>query len=319
MTATRVLVTGGAGFIGSALCRSHLADGHDVVCLDNLSSGRARNVSALRDDDAFTFLEGDVRDGITAHADGGFDYVYHLASRASPTDFEEHPLDIAETNATGTRRVLDFAREDDARVLYASTSEVYGNPLEHPQRETYNGNVDPRGTRACYDEGKRYGEMLAATYARRFGVDTRTARLFNTYGPRMRPDDGRVIPNFLRQALADDPITVYGDGSQTRSFLYVDDQVRGLRALMEAPDLAGEVVNIGSTDEVTIETLAETVLDAFETASEITYEPLPHENDPERRKPDVTRAREWLDWTPDVGLREGLRLTAEHFRAHEAL
>lgn len=278
-----------------------------------------QNIDDLREVDAFAFVEGDVRDGVETHTDAGFDYVYHLASRASPKDFEQHPLDIAETNAIGTRRILDFARDDGARVLYASTSEVYGNPLEHPQHETYNGNVDPRGTRACYDEGKRYGEMLAATYADRLGVDTRTARLFNTYGPRMRPDDGRVIPNFLRQALADDPITVYGDGSQTRSFLYIDDQVHGLRALMEAPDLGGEVVNIGSTHEVTIEALAETVVDAFETDSEITYESLPHEDDPERRQPDIERAREWLNWTPSVDLREGLRLTAEHFHEHESL
>lgn len=322
---TTTLVTGGAGFIGSTLCRSLLEDGHDVICLDNISSGREQNIAEFRSKRNFEFVRGDVRNrpneilhNVDYDADE-IDYIYHMASRASPDDFKRYPLDIAETNADGTQNMLELARMSDTPILFASTSEIYGNPQEHPQPETYNGNVDPRGARACYDESKRFGEMLTSVYSDQFDVDTRTARLFNTYGPRMRPDDGRVIPNFVRQALNNESITVYGDGSQTRSFLYVDDQVRGLRSLMETDSLSGEVVNIGSTDEVTIQTLAETVVEVLETESEITYEPLPYKNEPERRQPNISRAKEWLNWEPTIELREGIKRTADYFRDNESL
>jgi len=315
----RILVTGGAGFVGSHVCESLLSDGCEVVCLDNLGSGRRTNLDVLTPSDGFTFVEADVRDPlgdvlIAGGVDpGSVDRIYHLASRASPDDFESHPLAIAETNARGTRNVLSFARDRDARVLYASTSEVYGDPEVHPQHEGYNGNVDPRGPRAPYDVSKRYGEMLAATFHRKHGVDVRTARIFNTYGPRMRSDDGRVVPTFLSQALSGRDLTVYGDGTQTRSFLYVADQVRGLRRLMAAHDAAGGVVNLGSTDEVTINELAETVLDVTGADAGLTFEPLPHESDPDRRRPDLSRATTDLRWSPSVDLREGLARTAEHF------
>lgn len=318
---SRTLVTGGAGFIGSHLCESLVADGHEVVCLDNFGSGRRRNVAEIDDDtdDRFRVVEGDVTGDLVATLrDVGvdptsIDRVFHLASRASPKDFRTHALDIALTNSLGTHNVLDLAANADARVIYASTSEIYGDPEVHPQSETYNGNVDPRGPRACYDESKRFGETLTAIYEERADLDVRTGRLFNTYGPRMRPDDGRVIPTFLTQAQDGRDLTVYGDGSQTRSFLYVTDLVDGLRRLMDRPGLDGEVVNLGSTDERTILQLAKDVLDLVETESEIVHEPLP-EGDPERRRPEVERAFRKLDWSPSTDLDSGLAKTGEYFR-----
>lgn len=306
---TTTLVTGGGGFVGSHLCEALLADGHEVVCLDNFGSGRPANVAGLREDDAFTLLEGDVRELPDLPA---ADRVYHLASRASPKDFEAHALDIATTNTEGTRAVLEFAREEGARVLYASTSEVYGDPDVHPQPESYNGNVNPRGPRACYDESKRFGETLAVTYGRVHGLDVRTARIFNTYGPRMRLDDGRVVPNFVRQALTDGEVTVYGAGDQTRSFTYVSDTVAGLRALMDADGIAGEAVNVGRDVETTVRELAELVVERC-GGGEIVTEPLP-EDDPTRRRPDLTKARDLLDWDPTTGLSEGLDATVADAR-----
>ena len=320
MSERTALVTGGAGFIGSHLCDSLLDDGYRVVCLDNLGSGRIENLDTARESERFEFVEGDVRQPLEETlSEGQFDpesvsRIYHLASRASPADFESNPLEIAETNSRGTRHVLEFARSADARVLYTSTSEVYGDPEQHPQSESYFGNVDPRGPRACYDESKRYGEMLTSVYYREYDLDVRTARIFNTYGPRMNPTDGRVIPNFLSQALDGDDLTVYGDGTQTRSFVFVADEVRGLRALMDTEGMDGEVVNVGSTDEITINDLAETVLDVVDTDSGVTSQPLPHESDPERRRPDSTKAREQLDWEPSIALEEGLVQTVEYFR-----
>lgn len=314
------LVTGGAGFIGSNLCGSLRADGRRVVCLDNLGSGRRANVESLIDSGDFLFVEADVRDPLdeTLRTHGvdptAVDEIYHLASRASPPDFETHPFEIAWTNSLGTRHVLELARDVDARVVYTSTSEVYGDPEVSPQPETYHGNVNCRGRRACYDESKRFGETLATLFAREFDVDVRTARVFNTYGPRMRPDDGRVIPNFLTQALRGDDLTVYGDGTQTRSFLYVDDQIRGLRKLMTAPGLGGEVVNVGGTEEITIEALADLVIGLTENSIDRRYEPLPYDDDPERRRPDISRARAELDWVPEVDLEDGIRLTLASFR-----
>nr|WP_157512151.1 NAD-dependent epimerase/dehydratase family protein [Halapricum sp. CBA1109] len=314
------MVTGGAGFIGSHLCERLLEAGRSVICLDNCSSGRERNLDDVRADEAFTFLRADVRNDLTAVLRDGsvdpddIDRIYHLASRASPADFEDHPLDIARTNSEGTQSVLELAATVDARVLYASTSEVYGDPEVHPQPESYNGNVDPRGTRACYDEGKRFGETITSVYHRQHGVDARTVRIFNTYGPRMRADDGRVIPTFITQALDGEDITVYGDGTQTRSFLYVSDLCRALRAVMAAPDLGGDVLNVGSTREVTINSLAETIRSLIDTDSEVTYHPLP-DDDPQQRRPDISRIQVAIGWEPDVAFEDGLRRTIQSVRA----
>jgi UDP-glucuronate decarboxylase len=303
------LVAGGGGFVGSHLCDALLDDGYEVICIDNFGSGRPRNVEHLRDHPRFTLKNADIRQ---PPALPPVDEIYHLASRASPEDFTDFPVRIALTNTEGTRHLLDHAVACDAKMLFASTSEVYGDPEVHPQPESYTGNVNIRGPRGCYDESKRFGETLTVAYEREYDLDVRTARIFNTYGPRMRPDDGRVIPNFLSQALDGRDLTVYGDGSQTRSFCYVDDLVGGLRALMETDGLQGEVVNLGSDDEITILDLAEVILDLCDTSSEITHEPLP-EDDPARRRPDLSKARETLGVEPDVPLRVGLERTVSQF------
>lgn len=306
------VVTGGAGFVGSHLVDSLLDDGYRVTTLDNYGSGRPANLAHV-DRDRFESRTHDVRDPLPE-----FDRVshfYHFASRASPEDFESHAVEIALTNSVGARNVFEAAREHGARVVLASTSEVYGDPEVHPQHEGYAGNVNVRGPRAPYDESKRFAEALAVAYDRQHDVDVRTARIFNTYGPRMRPDDGRVVPNFLTQALRGDDLTVYGDGSQTRSFCYVSDLVRGIRAYADLPPAAaaGEVVNLGSEHEVSILELAETVLDVAAVDSAVTHRQLP-EDDPRVRRPDTGKARELLDWEPRVGLREGLERTLEYFR-----
>ena len=298
-----------AGSFGSHLCERLLEEGYEVVCLDNFGSGRLTSVAHLTDDYQSSVLEVDVRK-YTDPPD--VDEIYHLASRASPTDFTQFPVRIALTNTEGTRNLLDHARDCDARMLYASTSEVYGDPEVHPQPEWYNGNVNIRGPRGCYDESKRFGETLTVAYHREYDLDVRTARIFNTYGPRMRADDGRVVPNFVSQALRGDDLTVYGDGSQTRSFCYVSDMVDGIRALMTTGGLAGEVVNLGNQNEVTINTLAETIREVCDTDSSLTREPLP-EDDPERRRPDLSRARRDLGFEPSVGLRKGLERTVDYF------
>ncbi|QSG11356.1 Nucleoside-diphosphate-sugar epimerase [Halapricum desulfuricans] len=308
---TTTLVTGGGGFVGSHLCDSVLSDGHEVIALDNFGSGDRANVAHLREETDFTLVSGDVRDLPDLDLPV-VERVYHLASRASPADFVTHAIDIALTNSEGTRHVLDYAVEADARVVYASTSEVYGDPEVHPQPESYNGNVNIRGSRACYDESKRFGETLAVAYGRRHGLDVRTARIFNTYGPRMRLNDGRVIPNFVTQAIENGEITVYGDGSQTRSFAYVEDTVGGIRALMETEGLAGEVVNIGQDIETTIGDVADLICELV-GGGEIVTQPLP-KDDPSRRRPDLTRARQLLDWRPTIPLEDGLERTIEYFR-----
>jgi len=305
------LVTGGGGFIGSHLCESLLAAGRTVLCLDNFGSGRTENIDHLRDDPEFSVVTGDIRALETIDLPP-VDRIYHLASRASPADFVTHAIDIALTNTEGTRKLFDYAVESDARVVYASTSEVYGDPAVHPQPESYNGNVNIRGPRACYDESKRFGETLAVTYGRVHGLDVRTARIFNTYGPRMQLNDGRVIPNFMSQALSDGHITIYGDGSQTRSFAYVDDTVGGLRALMETHGLAGEAINIGQDTETTIRDLADQICGRIE-GGEIITQPLP-QDDPTRRRPDLTKARQLLDWEPTVSLETGLERSIGYFR-----
>jgi UDP-glucuronate decarboxylase len=307
----RALVTGGGGFLGSHLCESLLEDGREVYCVDNFGSGRPKNICHLRNDDWFTLIEDDIRRNLALPP---VDEIYHLASRASPADFTEFPVRIALTNTQGTRHMLDHAMATDARMLFASTSEIYGDPEVHPQTEEYTGNVNIRGERGCYDEAKRFGETVTVAYEKEYDLDVRTARIFNTYGPRMRPDDGRVIPTFLSQALSDEDLTVYGDGSQTRSFCYVTDTVAGLRALMETDGLQGEAVNVGRQNELSILELAERILDSVETRSEIVHEQLPAD-DPERRCPDISKARRLLGWEPTVPLEQGLAETISDMRS----
>ena len=297
------LVTGGAGFLGSHLCEALLAKGHRVICLDNLESGSLANIENLRDD-AFSFLHHDVSEPIAI--DEPLDFVYHLAALASPIDYLRLPLHSLKTGSYGTHHALGVAKWKRARFLLASTSEVYGDPEVHPQLETYWGNVNPIGPRGVYDEAKRYAEALTMAYHRQQGVDTSIVRIFNTYGPKMRPNDGRAIPNFLSQALAEKPLTVYGDGSQTRSFCYVDDLIRGLVLLVESGEHLP--VNIGNPGEYTILQLAEAVLAATGSPSQILYEALPVD-DPQVRQPDITRARQILGWEPEIELDEGLRRT----------
>jgi len=297
------LVTGGAGFLGSHLCEALLGKGHRVICLDNLETGSLANIEGLRDD-AFSFVHHDVSEPIAI--DEPLDFVYHLAALASPIDYMRLPLHSLKTGSYGTHHALGVAKWKRARFLLASTSEVYGDPEVHPQPETYWGNVNPIGPRGVYDEAKRYAEALTMAYHRQQGVDTSIVRIFNTYGPKMRPNDGRAIPNFLSQALADKPLTVYGDGSQTRSFCYVDDLIRGLVLLAESGEHLP--VNIGNPGEYTILQLAEAVLAATGSPSQILYEALPVD-DPQVRQPDITRARQILGWQPEIELDEGLRRT----------
>jgi dTDP-glucose 4,6-dehydratase len=295
------VVTGGAGFLGSHLCDSLARDGYRVLCVDNLETGSLQNVEHLRGDD-FVFLNHDI----TRHLEIAeqVDFVYHLASPASPIDYLRLPLATLKVGSYGTHNALGLAKWKRARFLISSTSEVYGDPLIHPQPETYWGNVNPIGPRGVYDEAKRYAEALTMAYHRQQGVDTCIVRIFNTYGPRMRPHDGRAIPTFVRQALANEPLTVFGDGSQTRSFCYVDDLVRGLKALAQSGEHLP--VNIGNPAEYTLLELAEKIVEVTGATSEIVFEALPVD-DPKVRQPDITRARQLLGWEPQVSLEDGLR------------
>ena len=297
------LVTGGAGFLGSHLCEALLAKGHRVVCLDNLETGSLANIEHLRDD-GFVFVNHDVIDPI--RIEEPLDFVFHFAALASPIDYLRLPLHSLKTGSYGTHHALGLTKWERARFLLASTSEVYGDPEVHPQPETYWGNVNPIGPRGVYDEAKRYAEALTMAYHRQQGVDTAIVRIFNTYGPRMAENDGRAVPNFISQALAGKPLTVYGDGSQTRSFCYVDDLIRGLVLLAESDEHMP--VNIGNPGEFTILELAEAVIAATGSSSPIVFEALPID-DPQVRQPDITRARQLLGWEPEVGLEEGLRRT----------
>jgi dTDP-glucose 4,6-dehydratase len=294
------VVTGGAGFLGSHLCEALLSKGTRVICVDNLDTGNLQNIEHIRDDE-FVFLNHDVTHHI--ELDESVDFVYHLASPASPIDYARLPLHTLRVGSYGTHNALGLAKFKRARFLLASTSEVYGDPLIHPQPESYWGNVNPIGPRGVYDEAKRYSEALTMAYHRQQGVDTSIVRIFNTYGPRMRPFDGRAVPTFVRQALADKPLTVFGDGSQTRSFCYVDDLVRGLILLAESGE--HDPVNIGNPTEMTLLELAQTVVKVTGGSSEIVFEALPVD-DPQVRKPDITRARKLLGWEPQVELEEGL-------------
>ena len=303
------LVTGGAGFLGSHLCERLLAEGHRVLCVDNLLTGRRKNVAHLAGDPRFRFVEHNVC--LPLEVNEEIDNVLAFASPASPIDYLELPIQTLKVGALGTHNTLGLALAKGARYLLASTSEVYGDPLEHPQRETYWGNVNPIGPRGVYDEAKRYAEAMAVAYQRVHGIEVRIVRIFNTYGPRMRLGDGRVVPAFLEQAIEGRPLTVFGDGSQTRSFCFVDDLVEGIWRLLQS-DVEGPV-NLGNPHEMSILEFAETILRATGSASEIVHEPLP-EDDPKVRQPDIGRARELLGWEPRVSLAEGLARTVDYFR-----
>lgn len=305
----KILISGGAGFIGSHLTERLLEKGNEVVAVDNLASSQESNIEHLKDRDNFTFKNQDVLDELKVKRE--LDYVMHFASRASPDDYQKHPIHTLRTNSEGTLKMLELADEHDAKFIYSSTSEVYGNPEEHPQTEEYNGNVNPVGPRACYDEGKRFGEAAIVSYDMKYGIDYRIIRIFNTYGPRLKKEDGRVISNFINQALNNEPLTVYGDGKQTRSFCYIDDLVNGIRKAMYSEK--GEIFNLGNPDEYTILELAEKVQEVIDTESQVVHQDLP-EDDPEKRKPDISKAREKLDWEPEISLEKGLKMTASFYK-----
>jgi nucleoside-diphosphate-sugar epimerase len=308
----RVLVAGGAGFIGSHLCDRLLARGDDVVCVDNLVTGRRSNLASCESQAGFSFIEHDLVEPLNIA--GHFDHVYHLASPASPPGYERRPIETLRVNSEGTRRLLELALSRGARFLYASTSEIYGDPLQHPQRESYRGNVSSTGPRSMYDEGKRFGEALTTAFAASCGVDARVVRIFNTYGPRSDPADGRVVPNFVCRALRHEPLEVYGDGSQTRSLCYVDDLVDGLVAAMDSNMARGTVINLGNPDEHTILEYARLVLRLTQSRSDITFRPPVVGDDPQRRRPDITRAQTLLNWQPHTSLEDGLQATISDFR-----
>lgn len=305
----RTVVTGGAGFLGSHLCERLLAEGHEVVCIDNLTTGSIDNISHIRDK-RFLFIEQDVTNYL--YLEGPVDYVLHFASPASPVDYLERPIPTLKVGSLGTHKALGLAHSKKARILIASTSEIYGDPLVHPQTEDYWGNVNPIGPRGVYDEAKRFAEAITMAYQRFHKLETRIVRIFNTYGPRMRLDDGRVVPNFIKQALLGEPLTVYGDGSQTRSFCFVDDLIEGIFRLLMS-DLK-EPCNIGNPREMTIKQFAEAIQKATGSKSEIIYKPLPVD-DPKQRQPDISRAKKHLNnWEPKVLLEDGIQRTIDYFR-----
>ena len=305
----RYVISGAAGFIGSHLCELLLAEGHSVVALDNLITGAIENIEHLRSHAKFEFHHVDVTRSVAVG--GNVHAVMHLASLASPKDYMERPLETLESGSSGTRNMLELARRHDASFLLTSTSEVYGDPLEHPQSETYWGHVNPVGPRSCYDESKRYAEALTMSWHREYGTATTIARIFNTYGPRMKLEDGRVVPAFIDQALRGQALTVYGDGSQTRSFCYVSDLVRGLYLLSKSDERYP--VNLGNPREMTILEFAEHIRAAVNPSCPIEFKPLPAD-DPQRRRPDISKAKRVLGWEPQVSLEEGLRQTVEYFR-----
>ncbi|MFC8618226.1 UDP-glucuronic acid decarboxylase family protein [Micromonospora purpureochromogenes] len=310
----RVLVTGGAGFVPSHLVDALVGRGCQVVALDNFVTGSKDNIAHLLDNPSFALVEADISDGLPAHPALAerFDAVLHMASPASPTDFEKLPVEILRVGSAGTLHLLERALADGARFLMASTSEAYGDPKEHPQRETYWGNVNPIGVRAVYDEAKRFSEAATMAYHRSKGLDTAIVRIFNTYGPRMRPDDGRAIPTFISQALRGEPITVHGTGNQTRSICYVDDLVRGILLLLDSTETGP--INCGTEHEMSMRQLAETIVSLCGSSSEVTYVTR-SADDPEMRRPDLTLARELLGYEPTVAPEDGLRRTIDHFRA----
>jgi dTDP-glucose 4,6-dehydratase len=307
----RVVVTGGAGFVGSHLCERLLADGHDVVCVDNLITGRREHADLLSKNTGFSFKEANISEPFDV--DGSVDAVMNFASPASPVDFPRYPIEILKVGSLGSFHSVDLAMAKGARYLLASTSESYGDPEVNPQPETYWGHVNPIGPRSVYDEAKRYAEATTMAYHRKHGVDTRIVRIFNTYGPRMRPDDGRAIPQFISQALAGDPMTVHGDGSQTRSFCYVDDLVDGIVRLLYLEPAFHEPVNVGNPNEMTVLEMAELIKDLTGSSSDIKFTERPVD-DPSVRRPDIARAQKLLGWTPLVDVRDGLKRTIDFFR-----
>ncbi len=316
----KIIITGGAGFIGSHLCKKLLDEGNTVYCIDNFVSGSENNVEGLKDNPKFQLIKYDVSKPLDPIADRFADvhFIFHLASPASPNKNSErsyikHPIETMLTNSIGTYYLLELAKEKNAKFLFASTSEVYGNPRVSPQPETYFGNVNPNGMRSVYDEAKRFGEAMTWSFRRDQGIDARIIRIFNTYGPNMQKDDGRAVSTFINQALTGVPITVFGDGKQTRSFCYVDDLVDGIIKAMFTEGTKGEVINLGNPDERTIAEIATIVKDAVEGNTKIVYEELP-EDDPLQRKPDITKAKRLLGWEPKISFEEGLKKTIEYFR-----
>lgn len=306
----RILVTGGAGFLGSHLCDRLIAEGHHVLCVDNFSTGTPANIAHLRDHQSFTLKEHDI----TSPLEAKVDRIYNLACPASPVHYQHDPVKTMKTNVLGTINMLDLALRNHARILQASTSEIYGDPEIHPQMESYWGRVNPVGLRSCYDEGKRAAETLCFDYSRQHRLEIKVARIFNTYGPRMHPNDGRVVSNFIMQALKAEPVTLYGTGSQTRSFCYVDDLVDGLMALMESPgDFTGPV-NLGNPQELSILDVAKLIVDLCDSPSKLIFKPLPSD-DPQRRKPDIELAKAMLGWQPTTELVDGLKSTIRYFEA----
>ncbi|HWZ19715.1 MAG TPA: UDP-glucuronic acid decarboxylase family protein [Ktedonobacteraceae bacterium] len=304
----KIVVTGGAGFIGSHLCARLLEDGHSVLCVDNFLTGSEQNIESLRNNSRFSFLHHDVTQSFDFEAEA----IYHLASPASPIGYMEHPIETIMVNSLGTYQMLEQARKQQALFLFSSTSEAYGDPLVHPQREDYWGNVNPVGPRACYDESKRLGETLTMEFYRQFQVNARMVRIFNTYGPNSQADDGRMIPNFITQALQNKPLTIYGDGSITRSICYVSDLIEGLLLALLKPFTAGEIFNLGNTEELTVLEFAQTIIRLCQSSSTIIFEPG-RIDDPERRRPDISKARQALGWQHNVSMEDGLQRTIAWF------
>jgi nucleoside-diphosphate-sugar epimerase len=308
-----VLVTGGAGFIGSHLCDLLIEKGYKVICLDNLLTGSKDNIKQLLDNPNFKFIDADVTKTLNLDI-SDLDFIFHLASPASPIDYQNYPEETLLANSMGTINVLKLTEEQGAKVLIASTSEIYGDPLEHPQKETYWGNTNSFGPRSCYDESKRFAEAATYVYLKKHAVDARIIRIFNTYGPRMQKDDGRVVSNFINQCLEGSPITIYGDGSQTRSFCYISDMIAGICKAMFSEETNAQVFNLGNPIEFTMMELAENVKKLTGAKSEIIYKPLPPD-DPKQRQPDITKANKFLGWEPKVSLDEGLQKTIEYYQS----
>ncbi|KKT33320.1 MAG: NAD-dependent epimerase/dehydratase [Candidatus Woesebacteria bacterium GW2011_GWB1_44_11] len=310
-----ILVTGGAGFIGSHLCDLLIDKKYKVICLDNLLTGSKNNIEHLLKNPNFQFIEADVVKPISRLADQQVDYIFHLASPASPIDYQNYPEETLLSNSVGTLNVLELAKNTGPRALITSTSEIYGDPREHPQKETYFGNVNTFGPRACYDESKRYAEAATYVYIQKYNLNARIVRIFNTYGPRMQKDDGRVVSNFINGSLSGETLTIDGDGSQTRSFCYVSDMVDGIFKAMFSDDTNGEIFNLGNPDEYTVKDLAHKIIDLTGSKSEIKYSGNFREDDPMRRQPDITKAKKILNWEPVVTLDEGLRKTIEYYKS----
>jgi nucleoside-diphosphate-sugar epimerase len=304
----KIVVTGGAGFIGSHLCARLLEDGHSVLCVDNFLTSSEQNIDSLRSNSRFVFLQHDATQPFNFEAEA----IFHLASPASPVGYMEHPIETIMVNSLGTYQMLEHARRQKALFLYTSTSEAYGDPLVHPQREDYWGNVNPVGPRACYDESKRLGETLTMEYYRQFQVNARIVRIFNTYGPNSQADDGRMIPNFITQALQNEPLTIYGDGTITRSICYVSDLIEGLIFALFKPFTAGEIFNLGNTEELSVLEFAQTIIRLCQSSSSIIFEPG-RIDDPERRRPDISKAQQVLGWQHNVSMEEGLKRTISWF------